>query len=174
MKKYSLLGLFSLLLVLTFQNCGQAPNAWDTKSASAATPSNQQYNKYAVEGYSTLSLYDMVNHRFLDLNLSTGQVVAFEEAGQIRGETYQISDDKLAEVNSILSGAEICEPVIDPSELENRMCTMEYGYPYSILSDKADEVRLGERANGCDIPVDLCGDKAKQLRASVKSIVESL
>ena len=174
MKKYSILGLFSLLLVLTFQNCGQAPNAWDTKAAGAATPSNQQYNKYAVEGFSTLSLYDMANHRFLDLNLSNGQVVAFEEAGQVRGETYQISDEKLSEVNSILAGAEICEPVVDSRDLEDRMCTMEYGYPYSILSDRVEEVRLGERASGCDIPVDLCGDKAKQLRASVKSIVESL
>lgn len=174
MKKYTGIGVASFFLVLFFQNCGKPPASSDTSPQTGITSANQQYNKYAVEGYSTLSLWDYIQNRYLDLDLKTGQIVAFEEAGQVRGDTYQLAADKLTEVQGILKNSEICEPVINPADLEGRVCTMAYRYPYAVLSDKGDEVRLGEKADGCDVPIDLCGAQAANLQTWTRSVVESL
>lgn len=173
MKKYTVLVVFTFFLVLLFQNCGKVPSKGDSKSTSGIS-SNQQYNKYSAEGFTTLSLWDYLHNRFLDLNLNTGEIIAFEEAGNIRGETFQLSTEQLAQVKGILQGAEICEPIINIQDLEGRICTMAYRYPYSVLMSQGEEVRLGEKTDGCDVPVDLCGEKADQLQSLTQSIVESL
>lgn len=170
-KKYSVLGALGFFLVLFFQNCGKAPNS---DGGFPAGVSAQQYNKYTAEGFSTLSMWDYVRNRFLDLNLETGEVIAFEEAGDVRGESFQLSAEKLSEVKAILQGAEICEPVINPEDREGRLCAMAYRYPYAVFMEQGEEVRLGEKADSCDIPIDLCGEKATQLQSWTKSYVESL
>jgi hypothetical protein len=174
MKKYTMMGVASFFLVVFFQNCGKPPATTDSTSQVGVTTSNQQYNKYSAEGFSTLSLWDYLQNRYLDLNLKTGQMVAFEEGGQVAGQTYQLPADKLAEVQNLLKEAQVCEPVINPAELEGRVCTMAYRYPYAVLVEKGEEIRLGEKTDGCDVPVDLCGDQASQLQSWTRSVVEHL
>jgi hypothetical protein len=106
--------------------------------------------------------------------MSTGQMTAFEEAGQVQGETYQLSSEKLSELQSIMQGSEVCEPILEAAHFEGRVCTMAYRYPYAVLFEKGLEIRLGEKNDGCDVAVDLCGAKADKLKAWTKSVVESL
>lgn len=173
--KYKVLVIPAFFMILFFQNCGKAPipqgDALHTGVVEANAP---QYNKYSVDGYKTLSLWDVNTHRFLDLNLQTGEILAFEEAGQTTGSRYQLTEAQMTELRSILNSAEICEPIVKPEDLEGRVCTMQYHYPYATLMDQGEEVRLGEKTSGCDIPVDLCGTKAKDLKDWAVSTVSSL
>jgi len=171
MKKYAILGVM-VLLTLSFQNCGKVNQGDMGNDANGNPPA--QYNKYSTADYSTLSLWDYARYQYLDLDLQSGQIVAFEEAGQVRGKTYQLKADVLAEAQQIMAGAEICEPVINSTDIENRVCTMNYRYPYAILVQQGDEARLGEITSGCDVPVDLCGDKAQKLHQWVTNIVDHL
>lgn len=173
MRKYTVLGSLALFLVMFFQNCGK-PVSNSSQELAGISPSNQQYNKYAVEAPQTLSLWDYLHARFLDIDLATGQMVAYERGGQDRGETFQVPADKMTALRAIMSGAEICEPIFNEKDTEGRVCTMEYRYPYATLSGQGDEVRLGEKTNGCDVPTDLCGEKAQQLKDWSKSLIESL
>lgn len=174
MKKYTVLGVAGLFLVIFFQNCGKVPESADTSTQVGVVSPNQQYNKYAMEDFPILSLWDYKLHRYLDLDLKTGRMVSYEENGQVRGDVLQLPSERLTEVQGILQGAEICEPLVDLEARQDRMCTMIYSYPYAILSSKTDEVRLGERTDGCDVPVDLCGSKSELLREFTRSVVESL
>ena len=174
MKKYTVLGSLGLFMIIFFQNCGKPPSSGNSQELTGINPANQQYDKYAVGNPQTLSLWDFKQARFLDLDLATGKMVAFEQGGQVRGDTYQVSEAKMSELNSILANAEICEPIINEKSSEGRICTMEYRYPYATMMGQGDEVRLGEKTNGCDVPTDLCGSKADQLQAWSKALVESL
>jgi len=174
MKKYTVLVSLGLFMVMFFQNCGKPPTAGTAQELAGVTPSNQQYNKYAVGSPESLSLWDFIHARFLDLDLATGKMVAFEQGGQVRGESYQVPPEKMTELRSILSGAEICEPIISDKASEDQMCTMIYRYPYATMIGHGDEVRLGEVTNGCDLPTDLCAEKAAQLQTWSKALVESL
>lgn len=174
MKKYSVIAVTGFFLVLFFQNCGAPPANMDAETQAGLSPSGQQYNKYSVQEFPTLSLWDFNHNRFLDLDLQSGQMVAYEQGGQVRGETFQLRPQQIEELQSILDSAEICEPIIDPQDREGRMCSMAYRYPYAILLAQGEEVRLGEKADSCDLPVDLCGDKAKILQGWVTKTVNSL
>ncbi len=174
MKKYTMLGISGFFLIFFFQNCGAPPATTDSPHSAGVISSNQQFNKYAVDDFPVLSMWDYKQLRYLDLDLSTGQMVAYEENGQTRGDSFQLPAEKLSELKTLLQSAEVCEPIVNLEERANRMCTMAYTYPYAILSDKAGEIRLGEKTDGCDVPVDLCGEKAAQLLTFTQSIVESL
>ena len=174
MKKYSILGMWCFVLVLFFQNCGKPPGVSESESAIGVVSSAQQYNKYSLVGFPTLSIWDYQKFRYLDLDLASGQMIAFEQNGQVRGETYQLPEAKLTEVRSLLEGAEVCEPLVNLEDREGRVCSMAYRYPYAILADKGEEIRLGEKTDGCDVPVDLCGDRATQLQSWSRSVIEAL
>ena len=86
--------------------------------------------------------------------------------------------DELDEIISILQGAEICRPV---KELQfprpGEVCTMIYTSPYATLTKATkatDEIKLGERTNGCAIPSDLCGNAAQDLRGYLQNLKDSL
>lgn len=175
MKKYSVLAVTGFFMIIFFQNCGKPPATIEMEQPQAGiVSSNQQFNKYSVQEFSVLSLWDFHHNRFLDLNLESGQMIAYEQGGQVRGETFQLPSEKMVELDSILNSAEVCEPVINPQDREDRMCSMAYRYPYAILMDQGQEIRLGEKADSCDVPADICGDKAKQLQSWVAGVVNSL
>lgn len=173
-KRYALLGSCSLFLVLFFQNCGKPPASSENGTSAGVVGSTQQYNKFSVDSFTTVSVWDFMRNRYLDVDLKTGKVTAFEEAGQVTGESFQLSAEKLASLGEILTGAEVCEPIVNPADLEGRACNMAYRYPYVALVDKSDEVRLGEKTSSCDVPIDLCGDKAASLKSWSTSLVEGL
>jgi hypothetical protein len=175
-KKYALLSSLAIFMIIFFQNCGKPQQLSNQVSDSTVgvISANQQFNKYSTEGFSSISLWDFKHYRFLDLNMKTGRMVAFEEAGQVRGETYQLPAEKIAELQVIMQDSEICEPIVKSEDFEGRMCTMAYRYPYAILFEQGEEVRLGEKTDGCDVPVNLCGQKAEQLEVWTKSVVQAL
>jgi hypothetical protein len=175
MKKYTVMLSLGLFLVMFFQNCGKPPSSGTSQEVTGVTPSApQQYNKYSIGPFQTLSVWDFKKARFLDIDMATGQMVAYEEGGQVRGQTYQLTNAQLTDLKAIINGAEICEPVIDSKSSADQMCTMVYRYPYATMIGQGEEVRLGEQVNGCDVPTDLCADKAAQLQAWSKALVESL
>lgn len=170
MSKFSVV-FVSFLLIISFQNCGkpQVPQ----QSESSSQSSELSYNKFALDSFKVLSVWDFMNLQYLDINLANGSIQVFEEAGQGVGATYQLKQIEIDKLNSILSQAEICEPIVtlpDPQQV----CSLMYRYPYAILVNLGDEVRLGEMTNGCDVPVDLCGAKAQQLKAWSSKLVEKL
>lgn len=175
-KQYAVLMSLGLFILIFFQNCGKPQQILNQSSepSAGAMPANQQFNKYSTEGFGSLSLWDFKSYRFLELDMKSGRMVAYEEAGQIRGETYQLTSEKLNQLQVIMQGAEICEPIVKPEDFEGRICTMAYRYPYAILMAKGEEVRLGEKSDGCDIPVNLCGSKAEQLEVWTKSVIDAL
>lgn len=168
MSKFSVLVIL-VLMIASFQNCGKVQKA-DISSSSPST--NTQYNKFSVEEYKVLSLWDYKRMQYLDVDLRTGEIKVFEEAGQASGPTYQLKSEELAVAQATLASAQICEPVVRVETGE--VCSMSYRYPYAILVDKGDEVRLGEMNTGCDIPIDLCDDKGAQLKSWSSHIVEHL
>jgi hypothetical protein len=174
MKKYTVLASLGLFLMMFFQNCGKPPSGANSQELTGVALPNQQYNKYEVGSPQKISLWDFNHARFLDLDLKSGQMVAYEQGGQMRGETFQVSPERMSELQGILNGAEICEPIVSAKSSEDQMCAMVYRYPYATMMGQGDEVRLGEATSGCDIPTDLCGEKAKQLQSWSKSLVDSL
>lgn len=168
MSKFSVLVVL-VLMIASFQNCGKVQQ---TDIASNSPSPNTQYNKFSVEEYKVLSLWDYKRMQYLDIDLKSGEIKVFQEAGQAAGPTYQLNDAELAVAQATLASSQICEPVVRVETGE--ACTMSYRYPYAILVDKGDEVRLGEMTTGCDIPVDLCDDKAAQMKSWSSHIVEHL
>lgn len=174
MKKYSVLVSLAAFLVIFFQNCGKPPGIDSNNESVGVGPSNQQFNKYEVGKFSTISLWDFLKSRFLDVNIDSGVITAYEQGGQVQGANFQLPQDKLNDLKAILTGAEICEPLEEEKSSEAMMCTMVYTYPYATLISNQDQVKLGEKTNGCDTPVDLCGKKAEALQAWARAVVESL
>lgn len=171
-KKYLVL-CSVFMLIVSFQNCSKVGQT--NIDSSGNLIQGQQYNKYSVEPYPILSLWDYTRYQYLDLDLSTGHMEAFEEAGQVSGNTYCLKSSQLAEVQQILAGAEICEPIVyKASDAGNLACTMNYRYPYAILTNSGEEVRLGEMTSGCDAPIDLCEVKAQDLRRWTENVVDHL
>lgn len=163
-----------VLMIASFQNCGKVQQADISSSQKAAADSTvPQFNKFSIEGYGILSLWDYKRLQYLDIELRTGVIKVYEEAGQSPGPTMQLKKEELDFAKAILASAQVCEPIVQlPPEGQN--CSMIYRYPYAILVDRGDEIRLGEMTNGCDVPVDLCEQKAEQLKQWSSRIVEHL
>ncbi len=175
MRKYTVLGSLGLFMIIFFQNCGKPPAESVSQELSGVAPrANQQYNKYSIGTFQTLSMWDFKRARFLDLDVASGQISAFDPAGNALNQSFQLTAEQSSSLQGILSGAEVCVPVTEDKASEDQMCTMVYRYPYATMIGQGQEVRLGEETNGCDAPTDLCGDKAKQLQAWSKALVESL
>jgi hypothetical protein len=168
--KYSVLLSLAAFMIIFFQNCGKPPTV--SSNGDSSTPS-QTFNKYEVNGFQTISVWDEPKQRFLDVDINSGSVQAFEQAGRVPGATYQLGDIELSQLKSILQKAEVCEPLAQEHQ-KNMACTMIYVYPYATLVSPNQQMKLGEKMSGCDIPVDLCGDKSAQLKAWSQGVVEGL
>lgn len=170
MGKFSILVLM-VAMIASFQNCGKVQQV--EMATTSNTPTSLQYNKFSIADYKTYSIWDYQRSQFLDVNLETGEVRVFQEAGNASGPVMWLKDDVLAVAKTTLASAEVCEPVVDISTGEQN-CTQMYRYPYAILVNKGDEIRLGEMNNGCDVPVDLCGSKSDEMKQWSSRIVENL
>lgn len=174
MKKFSvLLGLF--ILIVSFQNCAQRRVDLE-QSDTSGLPSNKSTGEVIempITEVKKVVLWDSSGMQFLDLDLSNGRMTAFEEGGTVLGKNYCLSSNELSEVKTILLNASVCEPRLDP-QLKDQVCTMLYQYPYASIDTGKNEYRLGEMTSGCDLPTDLCGDKASMLKNFVSSVISTL
>ena len=175
MKKWVVL-IASAIVVVSFQNCGKPQLQNESSIIQPSASETSQFNKFSTEGVKNMTMWDGDRTRFLDLDLGTGVMVAVENYGDDQsGSThYCLSESKKSEINSILQDSEICEPVEKSKSEKNEVCTMIYTYPYAILSADGIEVRLGERTDGCQKPVDLCGAKAQLLKEKVQNLLQNL
>lgn len=172
MNKFSTL-LVMVLLIASFQNCGKVQQA--DLASNKQNPGGEvtQYNKFSTSGYGVLSVWDYKRLQYLDIDLKSGEIRIFEEAGSAVGNTMQLKSEELAVAQATLAQAQVCEPVPQiQSPAEN--CNMMYRYPYAILVNRSDEVRLGEMTSGCDVAIDLCENKGREMKQWSSRIVEHL
>jgi len=176
MKKY--LGIVVVgVLLISFQNCRQVncdPNGKNCEAAAGKPQQEIQYEKTKVEGFTKLVVWDYQRNQFLDLDLKTGELTAFEQAGSVRGSKYCLNSTDTKRVNEILIGSEICKPLDNLSSNPETVCAQVYKYPYASLVNSRDEIHLGEKTDGCQIPTDLCGSKAQELLQFTTGIVVNL
>jgi len=148
----------AFILLLAFQNCGQAPQLQELGSDSSGVA----FHKSSVEEFSAIVLTDPETAVSLDVNLHDGQVRALDQRGYATGARFCLKKADRELLEDVLKGAEVCEPV-QKAQLEER-CLMIYEYPYAQLRNANREVNLGEKHHGCEIPADLCGEKSAELR----------
>jgi hypothetical protein len=157
-------------VVLTFQNCAKPQNL-----ETAGQPIGVvTYNKTPVSNYSHIALFDGISRpfKYWNLDLVSGEASAVNESGGNLGSRICLGPSKLQELSQILDQAEVCEPILKDST--GVLCTQEYAYPYAVLSENADQVGLGEKADGCAGVIDLCGQKSKQLQSFVSGIISNI
>jgi hypothetical protein len=175
MKQLSfLVGVF--VLVISFQNCSQH-NANLSESESSLNPQKKgESNIIETPIYEVkkLVLWNSSKMQFLDLDVSTGKMTAFEEGGTVLGDQYCLSANELSEVKTILLNSSVCETALDYEQMKDQVCTMLYKYPYASIDTGKNEFRLGEQTSGCDIPADLCGDKSQMLKNFVAMVINTL
>jgi hypothetical protein len=175
MKKFSvILGLF--IMIVSFQNCAQ--QKVDLAGIySVGTPVNkgsEDVQETPIEEIKKVVLWDPSNKQFLDLDIDSGKMIAFEEGGTVLGKNYCLSEPELVEVKTILLNSSICEKRLDIAAAKDQVCTMLYRYPYASIDTGKNEYRLGEMTSGCDQPMDLCGDKSLMLKNFIAGVVSQL
>ncbi len=167
------IGFFSLLMV-SFQNCSQHNFATQQSVGESTTALSKSAGVQPATDFTQLTLWDNQNQQILDVNLTNGEMVAFEDYGSVRGAKFCLTADELTEVKTILANSSVCVPDIDLKNAKDQICTMLYQYPYASLSNAKDEIKLGERTSGCDQPSDLCDDKGAMLKNFSASVLKNL
>ena len=147
------------LLILSFQNC-QKSNLVTNDNGSTPTPA--EFQKSLASVYPTLQLWDYQQGFTYDININSGRIEVYSSFGNNRETDLCLTDALKNQVQNLISGAQICVPDIPAEQFVGKECSMSYEYPYAILVNGADTVRLGEKTNGCDVPTNLCGDQQAQ------------
>lgn len=154
-----------LVVMMAFQNCGKAG---DTAFTSGDLSSTAPMNKIRADQFSSLVMTDASTAEFLEVNLNNGLINAYDDRGIATGERYCLGERDRLQLDELLKGADVCEPVAQP---DGENCMMVYQYPYASLKSASQEIRLGEKRHGCEIPVDLCGERAAQLKSLVQGLL---
>lgn len=149
-----------IILMFAFQNCAQS---MDLSAAGQISHLSSDY-KISTAGFRTLVMNDFDRNRTLDVDLDSGVILSSDN------NRYCLDDGDKAQLVAILDGAEICEPA-DRALPPDVVCAMIYQFPYAELRSPAEVYKLGERRDGCDQPVDLCGGRAAQLKSFVQDIL---
>lgn len=192
MKKYAWMGIASVLFI-TFQNCAPPPQSRES-SDSPVQKNETRFNKILANEFSILSLWEsgcdesctitelrQSQPQYLDIIIQSdnSKKIGFIETWpldqRLLHSKYCLAAEKLEALKEILGGAEVCEPILPDNYFDGRVCTMSYTNPYALLkADQQSQVSLGEKTSGCDIPIDLCGAKATQLKQWRNSVVGHL
>ena len=161
-----------LAMIVFFQNCSKSNLDAPTSTPESNTPT--EFSKSSAADFPVVQLWDYENGKTMDLDVATGRIAVFLNFGSDRGQDLCLSEAEKTEIQGLMQQAEICAPVLPAEQFLNKQCTMSYRYPYAVLVDGSVEVRLGEKTNGCDVPVDLCGTKAQDLQNFVGRILQSV
>lgn len=167
MKKWWI-ALFSFVLILSFQNCQKAN--WNPESGSSGSDAgaSEDFDKIAAVDFPILQMWDYAKGRTFDVDVATGHIGVYLEYGNQRDEDRCLTEAQRQELQALVADAEVCRPVNSPEQFLNRNCSQEYRAPYAVLVAGAENLRLGEKTNGCDVPTDLCGAKANVLQDFVR------
>lgn len=168
MKKWTLV-LGSFILMIFFQNCQQS----DLQGASVedSAPLLTDYRKTSASGFKVVQFSDHARGKSFELDVISGRAVVYRDDGGARDADLCLLEAERQEIQRLLAASEVCEPVLPTDHFANKQCTMIYKYPYASLVDGNHEVRLGEKTNGCDVPVDLCGAQSQALQDFVQHVV---
>lgn len=181
MKKYTWLGIATVLFI-SFQNCAPVQKNGATQENSDPAIS---FEKTAIQDFSTIDLWDAdcdesctadqirnSQAKFLHIKLYDRLVESFPIQSGIPHSKVCLSQAQVQALNVILSGAEVCTPVLPPGYFDDRMCTMQIQNPHSILDkDQPYEMAFGFKSNSCDVSANLCGDKGSQLEDWTRAVV---
>lgn len=173
-KRVGLLLTSGIFIAVFFQNC--APPNPQIGNSEVQNDDSVIKSKVDLKEVNKISLWDVEKGILLDVNPRTGDARSFENFGEVASDRYCLSQQDLAGLNAILSSSDICEPSAELSQQpkEFQVCTMIYRFPYASLHMTSREVRLGEQVNGCEVPVDLCGNQGAQLAAWSQAILGTL
>ena len=147
------------LIIFSFQNC-QKSNLSTTDAGKAATPA--EFQKSLASVYPVVQLWDYQQGNTYDVDIQTGRIAVYSNFGNNRETDLCLSEAQKNQVQVLIKDAQICIPDIPAEQFVGKDCSMSYEYPYAILVNGADSVRLGEKTNGCDVPTDICGDAQAQ------------
>lgn len=173
-RKLGLIVSSGIFLAVFFQNCAP-PKTKQSESVITADSAYSVTSKVDMKSLKKISLWDVESGVLLDIDPITGESRSFEGFGEVAGERHCLTSNDLASLNSVLSQAEVCEPIGDVEVSEEfQVCTQMYRYPYASLQLASREFRLGEQINGCEKSIDLCGEKAGQLAAWSQAILATL
>lgn len=164
MRQYLIAGAI-LVVMMAFQNCGKST---DQAFTAGELSSPYTMNKSRADQFSSLVMTDASSANFLEVDLSSGQIHGYDDRGIATGARYCLGDRDRLQLDELLKGAEVCEPVSQP---QGENCVMIYQFPYASLKSAGREVALGEKHHGCQVPTDLCGDRAGQLKSLVASLL---
>ncbi|PWU12837.1 MAG: hypothetical protein C5B49_15555 [Bdellovibrio sp.] len=145
-----------LVLLAGFQNCAQSVGGMVTDS----TPVSALDNKISASQFRELIMNDLNNNRTIDLDIDSG--VAVDESNNHR---YCLPLSERDALSQILGQAEVCEPIQHASP--SQQCSAEYVFPYAQLRSSGLAVNLGEKRDGCESPIDLCGESSTALKSFI-------
>lgn len=167
----SLFIIGSFILMLSFQNCSKNNLQQVDQATSANDPAT--YDKVSTSNVDKVAAQDVSSGRKLEIDVRSGRIAVFSDFGHERLDDRCLSEQERTQVESLLAKAELCVPLVEPSQYMDKNCTMIYKFPYATLLVGAEAVNLGEMTSGCDVPTDLCGASADELKDFVQSILAS-
>lgn len=156
-----------ILPLVVFQNCAQ-PASLSADTGLQGQNAGLEYNKISTSHIRSLVLTDLAQRRDLEVNLDTGVIVPSNGGARLC-----LPQQDLSSIVNLLNSSEICEPVLK-SNVADMVCTAIYKFPYAELRSTSAAFKLGEKLNGCDSELDLCGQAAGQLKTIVTDILSRL
>lgn len=178
MKKWQVV-FIATAVVLSFQNCSKVVTPISDAKPNLDLENGVKETEVSQFKVMTLAKYPSVSdphYKYYDIDLLSGNILAVERNAQGAEVTQQLclTNAEKANLDQILDNAKVCETILNADALKDRLCTMIYKYPYASLRNTQEEKRLGEMVSGCDIPDDLCGAKAQQLKDFVQSLLATI
>ncbi len=175
--KYLVLTLFTGLMV-SFQNCAQSKLS-QAPQESASDDATQKTSSLDLSTVRKIGIPNEIRKTQIrdasefEVDLTNGEIHLLKPDGsEVAGQKFCLSSQDLSELKTIMDSGRVCEP--ENTVLPDQVCTMIYSEPYVRLSTDSTDVTLGERRNGCEKPVDLCGDSATLLRGYVAALVSNI
>lgn len=170
MKRISYIAAGAVLLgsFAVFQNCGK------TSNNSTETIQGDPFIRSDADAYSVLKINEMGmgnGERFLKIDLEKETIFISDREDFSSGTSHPLPEEDKTALENILDEAQLCEPapVANP---DDRICTMQYVFPYVELMHGSIVKKLGEKSNGCATPTDLCDGKATELKSLLQKILD--
>lgn len=154
----------AVVLMVAFQNCGRSDLLSAAANSAISGEANVDYNKIQAKQFHEIVINDGLNARSFDLDIDSGVAMSLDN------KRYCLDDLDRQQIQDILSLAEVCEPMNKPIN-PDLVCSMIYKFPYAELRSSGQAYKLGESRDGCDIPVDLCGDGAAELKSYIGGLL---
>ncbi len=177
-------------LIISFQNCSK-PNLNGTGSLDASSqenpvmqapvstlvPSkavaveipNSPFVDLNVDGNSNKSM----NSYSLRVNTQTGVINVLLGNGEIdSSKEFCLGSEQISVLEDLLAHAQLYEAIEDSNP--DRICTMDYSYPYAKLHFTEKEVALGEKFSGCHKGADLEKVSSVKLKSFLSDVVSNL